>query len=86
MKYCKIVKDGYILAVGIDINGVEIIKEEYENILQIISQCPAPNSGHGRRLTENLQWEEYELVANEMELTETEQKAQAYDILMGVTE
>lgn len=86
MKYYKIEKDGYILAIGIDIQGIEITKEEYENIKQVISEPPAAKIGYGYKLTENLQYEEYEMVANENELTETEQKAQAYDILTGVSE
>ena len=32
MKYYKIEKDGYILAIGIDIKGTEITKEEYDTV------------------------------------------------------
>ena len=70
MKHYKIVKDGYILAIGIDIKGQEITKEEYEDIQQMIIDCPIANSGFGYRLTTLFQWEEYELPLTEEEATE----------------
>lgn len=67
--------------------GREITETEYDKILEIIRSKPNAPDGFGYRLTDSLEWELYELPpAEEEELTETEEKAKAYDILMGVTE
>ena len=63
----------------------EISKEEYDRIKAIIDNRPTAPDGFAYRLTAQLEWELYEL-PTEPELTETEEKAQAYDILMGVAE
>lgn len=66
--------------------GKEIPETEYLHILSVIENKPSPPEGFGYRLTDALEWELYELPAPEEteELSETEEKAKAYDILMGV--
>ena len=67
--------------------GKEITESEYNRIKTIIDNRPTAPDGYGYKLTESLEWELYELPLEEPEeLTETEQKALAYDILMGVSE
>ena len=68
--------------------GKEITEAEYNRIKTIIDSRPVAPDGYGYRLTENLEWELYEVPVVEPmeELTEIEQKARAYDILMGVAE
>jgi hypothetical protein len=70
-------------------HGKEISAAEYNHIKAIIDKRPTAPDGYGYRLTENLEWELYELPPEEPieeELTETEEKAKAYDILTGVAE
>jgi hypothetical protein len=69
-------------------HGAEITETEYNHIKTIIDSRPTAPDGFSYRLTENLEWELYELPTEEPveELTETEEKALAYDILMGVSE
>lgn len=84
--YGKYEKDGYIYGLSIG-GGVECTKEEYFRILEIINTAPTAPEGFGYRLTAELEWELYELpVLEEPQLTETEEKALAYDILTGVAE
>lgn len=61
MRYFKIVADRYIIAVGIGVMGIEISKDEYEHIQNMIADCPIPNRGYGHRLTDYFKWEEYAL-------------------------
>lgn len=68
-------------------NGKEITESEYNEILEIIKNKPIAPDGYAYKLTDSLEWELYELPIEEPEeLTETEEKARAYDILMGVAE
>ena len=78
----------------------EITAGKYNEILTLLRNRPTAPEGYGYRLTEDLQWELYELPHTEVEenpysetdeiietdMTETEEKAQAYDIIMGVNE
>ena len=88
MRYFKIV-DEYILAIGTGAVGEEITEAEYNHIKSIIDNRPTAPDGFAYRLTAELGWEMFELPTAEPieeELSETEQKALAYDILMGVSE
>lgn len=62
-------------------SGSEISETEYNRILEIIRNKPASAEGVGYRLTESLEWEQYELppVDDDVELTE----AEALGILLG---
>lgn len=42
-------------------NGEKITETEYDNILQIIRSKPTAPDGYDYRLTEDLEWELYEL-------------------------
>ena len=57
MRHYKIVKDGYVVGIGTGLGGVEIAQEEYENILAIIENKPAAETGFDFRLCEDLTWE-----------------------------
>ena len=65
MRYSKITKDGYILAIGAGTTGTAISEDEYNSILAAIQSCPSAPNGYGYRLTEDLKWELYELPAIE---------------------
>jgi hypothetical protein len=67
--------------------GEEITETQYNEILSMLRNRPNAPEGFAYRLTQALEWELYELPpAEPEELSETEQKALAYDILMGVSE
>lgn len=66
--------------------GEEITEAEYNKILSMLRNRPTAPDGYGYKLTESLEWELYELPPEDpVELSETEQKALAYDILTGVS-
>lgn len=60
MRYFKIEKDGYILAVGNGNSGEEITKTEYNTITEVINNCPVPPNGMLYRLRTDLTWELYD--------------------------
>ena len=73
MKYCKMLEDGYIYAIGYGNGDAEITKEEYESILAIINARPDAPEGKGYRLKQDLTWEEYDLPqADEEEISAEE--------------
>lgn len=57
MKYYKVIEDGYISAIGVNIEGEEITEEEYAELLHVIRNKPIPPEEHDYRLTEDLRWE-----------------------------
>ena len=73
-------------------DNTEIPEEKYNEIMTILKNRPTAPVGYSYRLTEDLQWELYELPKEETDepiesdMTEIEEKAQAYDIIMGVSE
>lgn len=80
MKYAKIIKDGYILAIGVGTTGAAISEDEYNSILAAIQSCPSAQNGFGYRLKTDLTWELYEIPsADDPELTAEE----ALDIILG---
>lgn len=85
MRKYKIVQDGCILNVGEGFNGEEITDSEYEEILSIIQAAPSPPTGFCYRLKADLTWELFETQPEPYEPTD-EDKAEAYDILTGVSE
>ena len=90
MVYVKYCESAYIVGVGrlnTDCQTGEIITErEYEYLREILLTRPSAPDGFAYRLTAELEWELYEVPIEEQELTETEEKALAYDILTGVAE
>lgn len=68
-------------------DGAEISAEEYARIRELMRNKPTAPEGYAYRF-ENDTWVLYELPPAEdavEELTETEEKARAYDILAGVS-
>ena len=89
MGFFKVEKDGYILGVAKTYGKGNITESEYNTLTEILRNRPAAPEGFRYCLTTGLQWELVEISgAEEMEetLSETEQKARAFDILMGVAE
>ena len=85
--FYKQTKNGYIGAIGKNIGGTEISESEYTELLSIIQSAPVAPDGYAYRLrADDLEWELAELPpAPEYEPT-IEDKAEAYDILMGEEE
>lgn len=84
--FYKVAEDGYIKAIGTGSKGEEINEDEYNEIREIIQNRPTASAGYGYRLKESLKWEMYELPKEEEPaMSELEEKAAAYDILMGVS-
>lgn len=87
MRLYKVVKDGYVLGVAQTDGNGNISEAEYSTLTEIIRNMPTAPDGYQYRLTTSLEWELSEIPKDvEPEWTETEQKALAYDILMGVRE
>lgn len=61
MRYYKIINGGYILAVGIGNGYIEIAENEYNAILNEISNMPIAQEGYYYELKEDLTWELYEI-------------------------
>lgn len=61
MRQYKTVSGGYLVSIGIGINGEEITNKEYCEILSIIRNKPKAREGFGFRLKTDLTWEEYAL-------------------------
>lgn len=59
MKFYKVIEDGYIVAIGVNIGGVEIEKSEYERLLNIIQNKPVVSEDFDYRLDTDLKWEKY---------------------------
>lgn len=61
--------------------GKEITETEYNEILSMLHRRPTAPDGFAYRLTENLEWELYELPTEEADPELTE--AEALDIILG---
>ena len=86
MRYYKIIENEYIKGIGQGYDGIEIEINEYNEIMEIIQNKPQSNT-YGYKLKSDYTWEKYELPPKEEEeISEIEQKAQAYDILVGEAE
>ena len=88
MGFVKSETDGYILGVAQVSGNGNISESEYNAITETIRNMPTAPDGYQYHLTTGLEWELSEIpTIDETEtLSETEQKAFAYDILMGVSE
>lgn len=86
MMFFKTLDNGYISGIGTGSGGIEITESEYSEILAVIRNKPTARDGYDHRLKTDLTWEEYELPHVEPEPPTDEDKAEAYDILMGVNE
>ena len=57
MNFYKVIEDGYIVAIGTNIGGVEIEKTEYDKLMDIIRNAPVASDDYDYKLTTNLEWE-----------------------------
>ena len=80
-KYYKNIDGDHITAIGTGIGDVEITKEEYEAILEIISSRPIPEVGYDYKLKTDLTWEltEAPAVDDDPDITADE----ALNIILG---
>ena len=83
-RYYKNVEDGYIVSIGIGEDGNEITAEEYADISTVITERPVPQDGYDYKLTENLEWELYELPPAPDPMDEIVDPAEALTIIAGV--
>ena len=60
-RFYKLVEDGYLIAIGTGPGGEEITADEYAEIAAIIAAPPTAPHGYDYRLTDALEWEQYEL-------------------------
>lgn len=86
MRYFKSISDGYIYTIGQGNGGIEITEAEYSEIKGLIATRPAETELIGYRLKTDLTWEQYEKDPPEPPEPTDSDKAEAYDILMGVSE
>lgn len=89
MTYYKLINDGCVIAVGDGAVGTSITEAEYNQLLTIIRNAPTVPEGYTHRLrADTLEWELVELppVPEPEDEPTAEDKAEAYDILMGVSE
>lgn len=85
--FAKVIENGFIAAIGTGIVGTEITESEYNAIMQKIQTKPADPEGYTYMLrADNLEWELVELPPAPEEEPTIEDKAEAYDILMGKEE
>ena len=85
MTFYKLTENGYILSIGwiVGHSEYEITEEEYNHILYIIRNKPAATETTDYRLREDLTWEAYQVEPASDPDPTTEDKAEAYDILIG---
>ena len=61
MRYWKAVKDGLIIAIGTGDSGEQISEEEYLKISEAVENRPEIQDGFGCSLSEDLEWNVFEL-------------------------
>lgn len=82
----KIVIDGYVSALSESV-GAEITDTEYTAILTALTNKPAMSKTVGYKLNDtDLTWVAFPVETPQEEETTVADKAEAYDILMGVSE
>ena len=86
VRFYKTISGGYILAIGTGIGGDEITEAEYNEIVSIILNKPTHTDTTDYRLREDLTWEPYEIEPVPDPEPTIEDKAEAYDILVGGAE
>lgn len=86
MKYYKNIDNGFIASISSGAGETEITEFEYNEIMTVIQNAPTAPDGYLYKLRDSdMTWELVELPPEPYEPTD-EDKAEAYDILMGVTE
>lgn len=85
--YKKVVIDGYILGVGTVVSGGNVNQREYGEITEKLLSMPTAPDGYTAKLRDDtLEWEIIETPPAPEPEASIEDKAEAYDILMGVSE
>ena len=84
MRYFTVTENGYILAIGKGNGHTEIDEERYNTILAVIHNKPSRTETTDFRLRVDLTWEEYDSPQEPEPESDERDKAEAYDILMGV--
>lgn len=86
MRYYKLINDGYVISIGKGgLQGVEITKEEYDSIRNVISTAPSED-GYNFRLKEDMTWEKIVAEVAEVDATTDAEYVEACKILLGVSE
>lgn len=80
--FYKLTKDGYIVVIGTGEGGTQITEEEYENILDALSNRPTADEGYTYRLKEDLTWELVEVPTVEP----TDDEISGYELLGMIEE
>ena len=75
--YKKVVKNGYIVAIGTNLIGDEISDAEYNEIKSILANAPKAE-GKGYKLKTDLTWEEFNTAVDDEPSAD-----EIIDILMG---
>ena len=84
MMFFKTIDNGYISGIGTGNGGTGITESEYSTIMQKIQNKPTDPDGYAYRLrADNLEWELVELPPTPEYEPTIEDKAEAYDILIG---
>lgn len=86
MRYYEIHNNGYVVGVGKGDVGTEITEERYNSVLSVLPLKPPAIGNTDYLLTIGLVWEPYERPPAPPPEPTVEDKAEAYDILMGVSE
>ena len=88
MRHFKTIKNGYIQTIGTGHGGIEISEEEYKELYGTFMNCPIDTGCIYELNAETLTWEQTGTYSNveDSAMSETEEKAMAFDILMGVGE
>ena len=85
MRYFEYDNGDYVIAVGTGEGGAEIDEARYNAVLAAIQVKPPKTEDTDYRLSVGLVWEPYHVEPEPDEPTD-EDKAEAYDILMGEAE
>ena len=67
MKYFKKVENGYIVLIGTNCGGEEITEQEYNRIMQVITNKPTATNNRDYKLKETLDWEMYEIFVEDVD-------------------
>ena len=86
MRYYADIKNGYVRSIGTGNGGTEINESEYNEIMTAIQNKPPRTATVDYRLKTDLTWESYEHEPDPEPEPDDSDKAEAYDILMGVSE
>ena len=86
MRYFEIHNNGYIVGVGKGDIGLEITEERYNAVLSALPLKPPATEDTDYLLTVDLAWEAYSIPPAPPPEPTPEDKAEAYDILMGEAE